>query len=574
MRHRRRVLACALAAREPILSPLASRASKLPSRLAHASGACTSFSPAPAHHLTHHAATRARAVRRLRENVPVHRISFSEITEAAVQAALAAPRRVNFPLVRAQQARQAVDYLVGFTLSPVLWRKLPGCRSAGRVQSVALRLIVEREHEILRFEPQEHWSLKVALLPSDGDGGTPMDGPDARDTWHGTRQQPMLAEVTHVDGTKLTQFSLPDEHAVAAMRARLPPSWRVHAVKRSERQTTPPPPYNTASLQQDASRRLGLGVGRVMRLAQSLYEGVALDGAEPVALITYMRTDGIEMSAEGLASARQYVASAFGQGEEWLPPTPRVFKSRTRNAQEAHEAIRPVDFSLDPLSLRGRLADAELRLYELIWRRAVGSQMAAARNELLTITLVPQSETARGSAEGAVMEGATEPSTATATGAEPPAAMRARTSGSRQLLPGFRALLELPRAVPKRAADDADSDDEGMRPVATADGADAGAGTLANISAGAGRSIADEADSDDAANSLAPLLDSLSEGDTFVTSEVLPKQQFTQPPPRFNEGSLVRHLEELGIGRPSTYASILKALQVRRNPRQSRLCVA
>ena len=497
-----------------------------------------------------HEALRDRAL--LPDNVPVHRISFAEITQQAVTNALAAPRRINVPLVRAQQARQAVDYLVGFTLSPVLWRKLPGCRSAGRVQSVALRLVVEREHDVLRFEPREHWHLKLRVGAANARGAAVADKASA-----------LEAELTHLNGTKLEQFSLPNEAAASAARAALPAEWRVSRVQRSERSTQPPAPYNTASLQQDASNRLGLPVGRVMRLAQSLYEGVRLGGGEPVALITYMRTDGIQMSEHGVQSARSYIGSTFGSSAEWLPSEPRLFKTKARNAQESHEAIRPVDFSVEPRSLRGLMGDAELRLYELIWRRALASQMANALHEQLAITLVPADDGGGGGGGGSSSSGSigsggssgrTRGSTTGRAGAQQDApAAQARASGSRLLRPGFRQLYEMPRAVPKQAAGEA-LDGEGE------EGGEAGGGAPTD---GAGEEAEGDEEDEEGARGLDPLLASLSEGDVLRTQQVFPAQQWTQPPPRFNEGSLVRHLEALGIGRPSTYASILKALQER-----------
>ena len=437
-------------------------------------------------------------------------VTFSEITQRAVQNALAEPRQINLPLVRAQQARQAVDYLVGFTLSPVLWRKLPGCRSAGRVQSVALRIIVEREHAIARFEPQEHWKVKTKLTPADAPAGGDASGPS------------LLAELTHLDGERLRQFDLGSAEQTEAALNSLPQAWRVQKVRRSQRQIGPPAPYNTASLQQDASRRLGMGVGRVMRIAQSLYEGMPLGGGENVALITYMRTDGIEMSAEGVAAARSYIASAYGEGGEWLPESPRQFKRKKRNAQEAHEAVRPVAMDITPDSLRGKIGVAELRLYELIWRRAIASQMANAVHEQLAITLQPADGVDRG------------------TGAQ------ARASGSRLLSPGYKALTNLPRIPREETETEEETEEEEEEEGDGAGTADAGAAEEGN-----------EADS------LNPLLESLAEGDVLQPAEVLPSQHFTEPPPRFSEGSLVSHLEELGIGRPSTYASIMRSLQER-----------
>ena len=441
----------------------------------------------------------------LPSHLPVHRITFSEITPKAVQAALAAPRAVDLPLVRAQQARQAVDYLVGFTLSPVLWRKLPGCRSAGRVQSVALRLVTEREHAIARFVPEEHWHLQARLRPEAmGSGGGAL-----------------MAQITHLGGEKLRQFDLPNEAAVSKAVATLPDRWLVSGVKRTSKQSAPPAPYNTASLQQDASRRLGFPVGRVMRLAQSLYEGMPLGGGEPVALITYMRTDGIEMSADGVAAARQYIASAYGKGDEWLPASPREFKRKARNAQEAHEAIRPVDMAITPPSLRGQIPNSELKLYELIWRRAIASQMANALHEQLALTMVPEAD-------------------------NEPLAAQARASGSRLVRPGFKVLAQQPSAVPRAS----ESDEEEAEEASAGGGAEADAAAQAES--------AEEAD-----GTLSEALAKFAKGDVLSTEELLPSQHFTEPPARFSEGSLVSHLEQLGIGRPSTYASIIRALQQR-----------
>ena len=350
-------------------------------------------------------------------DIKVERVTFSEITEKAVQAALASPRQINLPLVRAQQARQAVDYLVGFTLSPVLWRKLPGCRSAGRVQSVALRVIVEREHEIARFTPQEYWKIAARLGTGGGGGGEEEAAPPS-----------LLAELTHLNGSRLKQFDVGSVEQAEAAVALLPDTWRVDTVKRSKRSTNPPPPYNTASLQQDASRTMGISPSRVMRLAQALYEGLPLGGGEEnVALITYMRTDGIEMSSDGINGARRYISKAFGSEEKWLPSSPRLFKRKKRNAQEAHEAVRPVDLMLTPASLIGKIGGQELRLYELIWRRAIASQMASAIHEQLAISLVP--EGGEGTAQ-------------------------ARTSGSRLLSPGYKALTSQPRIKAAKAEEE------------------------------------------------------------------------------------------------------------------------
>lgn len=403
--------------------------------------------------------------RALPAGLEVERVTFGEITRSAVTAAIAAPRPIDMPLVQAQQARQAVDYLVGFTLSPVLWRKLPGCRSAGRVQSVALRLIVEREEEVLRFRPHEYWWLALAF-------GQPGDAAAA-----------FAAEPTELRGERLRKLSLASSSAAAEAQAAMlgGAPWSVAAVRRTARRLSPPAPYNTASMQLDASSRLGVPVGVIMRLAQKLYEGVPI-GGEPRALITYMRTDSHQMSDEAVAAARQYIGAHFAP--DFLPDSPRLFADRRKkNAQEAHEAIRPVDFAVEPASLAGAVPERELALYELIWRRALASQMSQARHETLAIHM----RAAGGAAA-------------------------ARASASRRLFAGFEEVL---------------------RP----DGGD-GAET-------------------------ARVLESLAEGDELALLKAEPSQHWTTPPPRYSEGGLVKRLEQLGVGRPSTYAMIMRVLQDR-----------
>ncbi|MGH6961421.1 MAG: type I DNA topoisomerase, partial [Dongiaceae bacterium] len=278
-------------------------------------------------------------------DVDVKRVVFNEVTKSAVLDAMRHPRELNRELIDAYLARRALDYLVGFTLSPVLWRKLPGSKSAGRVQSVALRLICEREAEIEIFKAREYWSVEATYTTEAGDGFT--------------------ARLTHLDGRKLDKFDLPNrasaEAAVAKMLAGAP--FNVAAVERKTVRRNPFPPFTTSTLQQEASRKLGLGASLTMRIAQKLYEGIDI-GGETVGLITYMRTDGVQMAPEAIDAARRAIGSQFG--DRYLPDGPRLYKSTAKNAQEAHEAIRPTDIARRPQELRRALDTDELRLYELI----------------------------------------------------------------------------------------------------------------------------------------------------------------------------------------------------------------
>src|SRR5215467_5627617 len=295
--------------------------------------------------------------RRALKHLDVKRVVFNEVTRSAVLDAFRRPREINKELVDAYLARRALDYLVGFTLSPVLWRKLPGSRSAGRVQSVALRLIVEREAEIEAFKPREFWSVEVEFRTSDG--------------------QSFTARLTHLDGKRLDKFDLDSEEkakaAVAAILAE--PNFTVASVEKKQIRRHPPAPFTTSTLQQEASRKLGLGAQRTMRTAQRLYEGVDI-GGETVGLITYMRTDGVALSGEAIAAARKLIEQSYGA--QYRPEFPRVYKRTAKNAQEAHEAIRPTDLFRRPDQVAGHLNQDERNLYELIWKRAVASQMESA----------------------------------------------------------------------------------------------------------------------------------------------------------------------------------------------------
>ncbi len=399
------------------------------------------------------------------KGVNVQRITFNEITKRAVQHAMAHPRQLDTPLIEAYLARRALDYLVGFTLSPVLWRKLPGSKSAGRVQSVALRLICERESEIEAFIAREYWTVQGRFQTPAG--------------------MPFTARLTHHQGRKLEQFDLGNEKdAMAAKAAVEAASFTVGSVEKKRVKRNPPPPFQTSTLQQEASRKLGFGAQATMRTAQGLYEGVTI-GGETVGLITYMRTDGVQMAREAIQELRGHIKRAFG--EEYLPAAPREYSSRAKNAQEAHEAIRPTDVSRTPDAVAPYLNDQQRKLYELIWKRAVASQMQSAELDQTTVELV-----------------------------EPTGKTRLRATGSVIAFDGF---LKLYREDTDDAADDADEDSRILPPMR--------------------------------------------EKDPVKRQSVEATQHFTQPPPRYSEASLVKKMEELGIGRPSTYASILQVLQDR-----------
>lgn len=397
----------------------------------------------------------------------VQRITFNEITKRAVQHAVAHPRDLDVPLIDAYLARRALDYLVGYTLSPLLWRKLPGSRSAGRVQSVALRLISDREAEIEAFKPREYWSIEAKFQTPAG--------------------APFTARMTHLDGRKLDQFDL--HEAGSANRAKAAAEAATYAVASVEKKRTrrnPPPPFMTSTLQMEASRKLGMGAQQAMRTAQQLYEA---------GHITYMRTDGVSMAREAVAAIRDHVKEAFGP--DYLPVTPRDYQTKAKNAQEAHEAIRPTDVSRSPEVMGRELDGAQARLYELIWKRAVASQMAAAELDQTAVDIA--------SADGKI---------------------HFRATGSVVAFDGF---LKLYRE---------DEDDRA---------ADARAGIATT-----GAPVEDE-DS--------RILPPMKDRDPLKRGEVTASQHFTQPPPRYSEATLVKRLEELGIGRPSTYASILQRLQ-------------
>ena len=378
----------------------------------------------------------------------VERVTFNAITKATVTEAMQHPRQLDEDLIDAYRARRALDYLVGFTLSPVLWRKLPGAKSAGRVQSVALRLIVDREREIEAFVAQEYWSV-AATLEQDG--------------------TPFTARLVKWNGEKLDRLSIGKEGDALKAKADVENGrFTVQSVETKPATRNPPPPFTTSTLQQEAARKLGFSASHTMRIAQALYE----DGA-----ITYMRTDGVQMDGSAISAARKAITERYAAN--YVPDKPRQYQTKAKNAQEAHEAIRPTDFAKD----RAGSGD-HARLYELIWKRAMASQMASAQMERTTIDL----------ADGTGRHGL-------------------RATGQVVIFPGYLALYEEGR--------DDEADEESRR------------------------------------------LPRLRDGDVPAKRDVSAEQHFTQPPPRFSEASLVKRLEELGIGRPSTYASIIQTLKDR-----------
>ena len=404
----------------------------------------------------------------LKKDLKIERVAFNAITKSAVQEAIANPREINEELVDAYLARRALDYLVGFTLSPVLWRKLPGARSAGRVQSVALRLIVEREAEIEAFRPQEYWTIDADVSAPSGTFG---------------------AHLTHLDGKKLDKLGLENEaaakRAVDLINAQ---RFAIGSVESKPVKRHPAPPFITSSLQMEASRKLGFNAKHTMRIAQGLYEGVDI-GGDQVGLITYMRTDGVSMAGEGIAEARHVIGDKYGS--KYVPNVPRAYTSKAKNAQEAHEAIRPTSFNRTPEKIARHLDEDQRKLYDLIWKRAIASQMESAELERTTVDVV--------SADRQIT---------------------LRATGSVTLFDGFLAVYQ--------EGKDDEQDEDGAR------------------------------------------LPKVKEGESATVKQVKPEQHFTEPPPRYSEASLVRKLEELGIGRPSTYASILSTLRDRSYVRMDR----
>ncbi len=441
------------------------------------------------------------------------RVVFHEITKDAVTEAFAHGREIDMNLVDAQQARRILDRLVGYEVSPLLWDRVKSRLSAGRVQSVALRLIVEREREIAAFVPVEYWSIDAEL---------------AQQTTRSQRPRPsFLARLVRIRGEEADLKSRADAEAIVSdlEGAR----YVVLGVRRGERRRRPNPPFTTSTLQQDASQRLGMTAARTMRVAQELYEGIDIgDGEGPVGLITYMRTDSVNVASEAQQEARLLVAEQFGP--EYLPEEPNVFRSRARNAQEAHEAIRPTSCRRLPALLRDRLSRDQQRLYDLIWRRFVASQMAAAVYDTMTIDVEagpPGQE-------------------------ERPYLFRAR--GSRLKFPGFLVVYSGGAAGPENGL----AAGGGAQP-ANRNGDELALRAEQGEASGASRgaaSVGDELGEQE-------LLPDVVAGEILDLLRLLPEQHFTQPPPRYSEATLVKALEENGIGRPSTYAAIISTLMER-----------
>lgn len=397
----------------------------------------------------------------------VHRVAFYEITKSAVQAAIQHPREISMDLVNAQQARRALDYLVGFNLSPLLWKKIRYGLSAGRVQSPALRIIVEREEEIEKFITQEYWDLMAHVEAA---------------------KKPFTARLTTYDGTKLEQFSITNQAQAEEIKQQIEKAAKgkltVSKVEKKQRKRNPAAPFITSTLQQEAARKLGFAVQRAMRIAQQLYEGVELDSGS-TGLITYMRTDSVNLSQEAIVEIRELIADRYGKNN--VPDEPRVYKTKSKNAQEAHEAIRPTSVLRSPESVKSYLSPEQFKLYDLIWKRTVASQMVSATIDTVTNDITAGNEK-----------------------------HVFRASGSVVVDPGYMLVYQ-------EGSDDAKAEDLGEE----------------------------------------SLLPPLKEGDVVKLQDLVCNQHFTEPPPRYSEATLIKVLEEHGIGRPSTYASIVSTLQTR-----------
>ena len=397
----------------------------------------------------------------------VHRIVFFEITKRAIKEAVKHPRGLSNALVSAQQARRALDYLVGFNLSPLLWKKIKPGLSAGRVQSPALRMIAEREDEIEAFEPREYWTLEGDITVNDGS---------------------FVSRLVEYQGDKVEQFSFPNEPRANSVRNRLllatDGKVRVQKIEKKQRKRNPAAPFTTSTLQQEASRKLGFNTQRTMRTAQGLYEGIDT-GDGSVGLITYMRTDSVTLSSESLEDIRNLISARYGANN--LPESPRIYTTKAKNAQEAHEGIRPTSAARTPENMKSYLSEDQFKLYSLIWKRTIASQMIPAIFDTVALDLVPDRQ---------------------------PDVGRLRANGQTLIDPGFIAVYQ-------EGSDDV-KDDEADR-----------------------------------------ALPAVEENQLLTLADIRADQHFTEPPPRYTEASLVKTLEEYGIGRPSTYASIISTLKNR-----------
>lgn len=402
--------------------------------------------------------------KKILKDMPVERVVFNAITKSAILEAMKNPREIDADLVEAYLARRALDYLVGFTLSPVLWRKLPGARSAGRVQSVALRLVCEREMEIEVFKPQEYWSIQAALKTS--------------------FREDLKARLIEYEGKKIQRLTINNGDEANTIKGMLETaSFTISSVEAKPHKRNPQPPFTTSTLQQDASRKLGFSASRTMQVAQRLYEGVDI-GGETTGLITYMRTDGVDMAPEAVAEVRTQIGSEFGNN--YLPEVPRKYFTKAKNAQEAHEAVRPTSLARHPSEMSKTLETDQARLYELIWKRTMASQMLSAEMERTTVDIMAQ-----GSGKSATV----------------------RATGTVMRFDGFLKLYQEGR-------DDDDEEAEGRLPAVKV-------------------------------------------GEDLTRDSIAASQHFTEPPPRYTEATIIRKMEELGIGRPSTYASTLAVLRER-----------
>jgi len=398
--------------------------------------------------------------KKLTGKIPFYRVEFSEITKHAIQDAVANPRELSMDLVNAQQARRALDHLVGFNLSPLLWKKIKPGLSAGRVQSPALRMIVEREREIEAFNAQEYWTIEADLQKA---------------------EHAFVANLVRLDGDKYRQFDIQDEKRASSVRQQLLTrangELKADRITRKERKRRPAPPFITSTLQQDASRKLRFSAQKTMRTAQTLYEGITIN-ATTEGLITYMRTDSVMLSNDALADIRRQITDQFGQ--DYLPESPNFYKTKSKNAQEAHEAIRPTSASRTPGGIKHCLTDDQFRLYELIWKRTMASQMTPARLDTVAVEFDCGADASF------------------------------RANGSVITFPGFLAVYEVSKPESEHKTESR--------------------------------------------------LPDMQEGDVLKLNGIRSEQHFTEPPPRYSEASLVKAMEEYGIGRPSTYASIMSTL--------------